>query len=281
MKIILTGSEGMLGKRFLEMNEKLNEEKQIICTDFDLVEEKPYQKIDIKDDFIVVHIAGQKGSDKSFLLRNNITATSQLLNQLCLKDNCKGMIFISSIAVFGLQDYVITEDSPRLPDNYYGFTKKVCEEMIEETLKDKQYIILRPTNIFSKDRSTMVGNLLYMIEHQETFNAWEESLRVKRDYIFIDDVVEGINNSIELIETSKIIKKELNLAGGNSYSLSEIINILEKLTQKELPLIIEKAKGFRGKDLIIESDKSRKNLEYMKIESAKFMKYIHFKVESS
>jgi len=42
---------------------------------------------------------------------------------------------------------------------------------------------------------------------------------------------------------------EINLCMGKSYSLQEIIDTAEKITGKELRLIITDSKAFRGRDL--------------------------------
>jgi len=253
MKYYITGSTGMLGSSFLKYTKRYDQDflEKTEMLNFDLTKEPFYDILTRKDeDFIVIHIAGQKGSNIQKLLQNNIIATSKLISNLCLLDNCMGLIYISSISVFGIQDQTITEHSIRKPDNYYGFSKKICEDIIYETLKDKRYIILRPTNTFSEDRSTMIGNLLHKLVLSEPFEAWEESLKVKRDYISILEVNNAIMTSIDLV-TKKDIQDSINLVGENIYNLQELISELEDITGQKLKLNIKTQEGFRSKDLKI------------------------------
>lgn len=249
MKVVLTGWKGMVGSKLLP---KLKEKKfETICPDFDLVNEDAYKSLKINGEYIVVHLAGEKGNNINGLIRNNIIATSHLINQLCLNNLCKGLVFVSSIAVFGIHDYIITEESPLLPDTFYGYSKKICEDIIKETLKNKSYMILRPTNIFSEDTSTLVGYIIDKAIRGEAFDAWSESLDTIRDYIFIDDVVEAIVKSIEKLILAEV-RENVNLVGENLFTLNEVIAFIESAIKRKVLINIKTANNFRPKNLKIE-----------------------------
>ncbi len=247
MKVVITGSEGMVGGRLQKALEARGSE--LVCTNFDLAEPE-YPDLKLDEEYLVIHVAGEKTNNPAALSRNNVLATNFVIDNLCRQELCKGLIYFSSIAVFGIQDEVITEESEKKPDNFYGFSKLICENLIQAKLKDKTTVIVRPTNIIAPNTSTLVGQIVHSILTGETFEAWESSLVTKRDYIWIDDVVDGVVKLVEMIQADSLRgNTEINFCMGKSYSLKEIIDEAEKITGKDLRLIITDSKAFRGRDL--------------------------------
>lgn len=252
MKVVITGSEGMVGGRLQNALEARGFE--LVCTNFDLVEPE-YPDLKLDEEYLVIHVAGEKTNNPAALSRNNVLATNCVIDNLCRQELCKGLIYFSSIAVFGIQDEVITEESEKKPDNFYGFSKLICENLIQTKLKDKTTVIVRPTNIIAPNTSTLVGQIVHSILTGETFEAWESSLVTKRDYVWIDDVVDGVVKLTEMIDSNDLRgNTEINFCMGKSYSLKEIIDLAEKITGKELRLIMTDSMAFRGRDVFVKSD---------------------------
>ena len=253
MKLVITGSEGMVGGRLQKALEAKGFE--LVCTNFDLAEPE-YPDLKLDEEYLVIHVAGEKTNNPAALSRNNVLATSFVMDNLCRQELCKGLIYFSSIAVFGIQEEAITEESEKKPDNFYGFSKLICESLIQTKLKDKITVIVRPTNIVAPNTSTLVGQIVHSILTGETFEAWESSLVTKRDYIWIDDVVDGVVKLVEMIQADSLRgNTEINFCMGKSYSLKEIIDAAEKITGKDLRLIITDSKAFRGRDLNVRPTK--------------------------
>jgi len=251
MKVVITGSEGMVGGRLQKAIEARGFE--LLCTDFDLAEPE-YPDLELTQEYIVIHFSAEESSDPSALSKNNVLATDNVAINLCQSEFCKGLIYLSSISVFGIQDEAITEESEKKPDNFYGFSKLICENLIQAKLKSKTTVIIRPTNIIAPNTSTLVGQIVNSILKGETFEAWESSLVTKRDYIWIDDVVDGVVRLTEMIQADNLSgNAEINFCMGKSYSLKEIIDTAEKITGKDLRLIITDSKAFRGRDLNVRS----------------------------
>jgi len=247
MKLVITGSEGMVGGRLQKALEAKGFE--LVCTNFDLAEPE-YPDLKLDEEYLVIHVAGEKTNNPAALSRNNVLATSFVMDNLCRQELCKGLIYFSSIAVFGIQEEAITEESEKKPDNFYGFSKLICESLIQTKLKDKITVIVRPTNIVAPNTSTLVGQIVHSILTGETFEAWESSLVTKRDYIWIDDVVDGVVKLVEMIQADSLTgNTEINFCMGKSYSLREIIDQVQKSTMKELKLDITESGEFRQKNL--------------------------------
>ncbi len=256
MKVVITGSEGMVGGRLQKALEAKGFE--LVCTNFDLSEPQ-YSILELDKEYLVIHVAGEKTNNPAALSRNNVLATDFVIDNLCRQELCKGLIYFSSIAVFGIQDEVITEESEKKPDNFYGFSKLICEGLIHTKLKDKTTVIVRPTNIIAPNTNTLVGQIVHSILTGQTFEAWESSLVTKRDYIWIDDVVDRVVKLVEMIQADSLSgSTEINFCMGKSYSLKEIIDKAEKIIGKELRLIITDSKAFRGRDLNVSSTATKR-----------------------
>ena len=249
MLYLITGSKGYVGsyvkKIFIENNERIKE------LTFELSEDTNYHET-YEEDFIVIHIAGEKSNDIKKLIKNNIVATCYVIKNLVLQEKCKGMVFISSIAVFGIQDEIITENSAFRYENYYGFSKYICEKMICESLVDKNYYILRPTNIYSDDNNNLIGMISDSIKKGKEFEIWKSSLTTKRNYIHVNEVSKIIYKAAQNIKHGTI-QKSINVASDKSYSLEEIIKFLEKKYNNKLNQKIINNIGYRGRDLLVDN----------------------------
>ncbi|PWJ88096.1 UDP-glucose 4-epimerase [Oceanotoga teriensis] len=258
MLYLITGAKGYVGskvkEKFLENNKKIEE------INFDLSENSNFTKI-YDEEFIILHIAGEKSNNKNKLIKNNIVATSNVVNNLALQKNCKGIIYVSSISVFGLQDEVITEKSPYNYDNYYGFSKFISEKIIVETLKNKNYYILRPTNIYSDHKNNLIGIITEKLKSNEEFEVWLSSLETKRDYMHLEKVAEIIYKASLKLSKNEI-KKTINVAQGKSYNLKEIIEKLEKKYNKKLKQKIIDNNSYRSKDLNVDNKALMDELDY-------------------
>ena len=157
MKILITGSEGMLGQYFQKVLDK--EKYEIYKTS---KRKKKYQTNYIQIDFLnfttktqillekfvkpdlIIHCAALTNVDecekkKTIAYNINCDSTKKLIQ---IFPNIK-KIFISSDAVFGNERFR-TETSKTKPINYYGITKCISENLI---LAEKNNIVIRTTPV--------------------------------------------------------------------------------------------------------------------------------------
>lgn len=259
MQYIITGQHGKLGTAFIRKNEKLRDFFQYV--DGDLIDPNSFTKIDFDSEFIVIHFAGQKGNDAFLNLRNNILVLLQVLNSIDI-NNCRGFIYISSIAAIGNPNGVIKENSECNPVSEYGFAKYECERIIKNYLKNVPYVIIRPTNVFESIDEGVFHDIKESIKGGAVFEAWEESLRSKRDYIFIDDVIKYIGAILEEVEKGKIKTAIVNLGSGYAYSLREIICFFEKKYKNNANLSIKPAQGFMDYDVCIDKEPVNRYIDW-------------------
>lgn len=157
MKILITGSEGMLGQYFQKILNK-NKHDLYKTSKRKKISQKNYIQIDFVNfdkkkqnllkNFVspdlIIHCAALTNVDKcekykSLAYQINCESTKKIIE---IFPNVK-KIFISSDAVFGNEKFR-SETSKRNPINYYGITKCISEDLI---LAEKNNIVIRTTPI--------------------------------------------------------------------------------------------------------------------------------------
>jgi len=222
-----------------------------------LFEEHP----DIK---AVIHFAAFKAVGESVLnpvkyYKNNLFSLINLIDVM-KKRNVNYLLFSSSCTVYGLPDLLpVNEDSPVKPAmSPYGNTKQISEEILQDEVnsdKNLKVIALRYFNPIGAHESAIIGenskdepnNLLPYITQTATGKL--PFLRVFgddydtpdgtaiRDYIHVSDIAEAhviaIKRMIENLNNSQY--ETFNLGTGKGYSVKEVIQTFEKVTERTLP----------------------------------------------
>jgi nucleoside-diphosphate-sugar epimerase len=231
--ILITGTTGFIGKHLVKKipnyNIVVNHNKKNI----DLRIRKEVLKIKKAD--IVIHLAGKIPSEKNYskniFFEHNVLGTLNIL-EYCIKNKVKKMIFVSSYLYGVPKKNPINEKQQVKPHNIYAKSKVLCEElckMYAEKYKI-QIIILRPFNIYGnlqKDNS-LISNIIKSIKNNNRITIINKNN--KRDYLFIDDLIDAI---IKLIDY-KCEFEIFNIGSGKSYSFENVIQIFEKKTKKKI-----------------------------------------------
>ena len=78
----------------------------------------------------------------------------------------------------------------------------------------------------------------------------------KRDFIFIDDVINAISIVLQKLEGFEVY----NIGTGKSYSVLELCRIIEKISKKNLIIksIKSKSRDFEVKNMVSDSSKIKK-----------------------
>tara|TARA_Y100000294_G_C8556515_1_gene337383 strand:- start:345 stop:1292 length:948 start_codon:yes stop_codon:yes gene_type:complete len=225
----------------------------------------------IMNDFsvdLVIHMASciVAGSDKNEFdseLLNVVLPTMKLLNMLSQK-NIKIIFFSSGGTIYGNQSGSITEESELEPINYYGFSKLLIEQYILflfRSLKLK-YVIVRPSNVYGKlqninETQGFVEVVTEKILNNKVIEIWGSGKQT-RDFIHISDVCIAINKIVSQGISNKII----NIACGKSYSLLEVIDILEKELNMKALLSFRDSREVDAKHIRFNIKYLRSELDY-------------------
>ena len=210
----------------------------------------------------VIHFAGLKAVGESVekpmeYYYNNITGTL-ILTQTMKKFGCKRIVFSSSATVYGSpKSLPIKEDFPLSTTNPYGSTKLMIEGILRDIWKsDNEWSIallryFNPTGahesgLIGEDPNGIPNNLMPRLIRvatgkMEKMTVYGNDYPTKdgtgvRDYIHVVDLAKGHLAAIEWARNHNVCDC-FNLGTGTGYSVLELIQSLEKVSGKTLPII--------------------------------------------
>ncbi len=257
MIYFVAGAYGWLGSRFVD--ELTDRGKAVSVFSGDLTKEEEVQQSIPNDEFIIVNFAGNKDNEVDRSIRNNIIVTAQLA-RAAQRENCKCFIHISSIACIGTINKLIDSETECRPDNNYGKSKEICEMIIKKFVRD--YVIVRPTNIVDGCKTGILQKVYQVIRDNQVFDLWRESLHSMRDYISVQDVIDAVVNLALAMERGKKFTSGIvNLCSGYSYSMGDIITMVEKQTGCRIKTNVLSNPDFHPYNLIVDAGDTRKLLE--------------------
>jgi UDP-glucuronate 4-epimerase len=294
MKVLVTGGAGFIGSHLCER--LIGSGLKIICVDNFNDFYKPAIKEDnisnfTAEDFklyrsdicdldsmeeifsensidMVIHMAARAGvrpSIKEPILyqRVNIGGTVNLL-ECCKRHNVSRFIFASSSSVYGGNEKIpfSEEDRVDFPISPYAATKK-AGELICHTYNSLYKISIFCFRFFTvygpRQRPEMaIHKFTRKILRGEDIEIYGDGSS-SRDYTYIDDVINGIMNSLERIRDFEII----NLGSSNTVKLLDLVKLIESAAGKKARVRFTRAQP--GDVFITYANirKAKKMLEYL------------------
>lgn len=234
MKILITGGAGFIGSQLIK---KLRSSNEVYS--YDLVDGNDIRnKIRLEDAFIsfrpdvVIHCAALAGVLLSEeypeeYISTNITGTYNV-TMLCKKYNAKLIAFSSSSVLGGCrkEDEPLEEHDIYNPLSLYANTKVSGEFIVMNNLED--YAIIRPFTVYGENgRPDMVFyKWINQIKKGEaiTFYGKGDS---KRGYVYLPDLVDGINEIIKRKETGIF-----DFGGSEIVTLKDLLEIFKNRCRK-------------------------------------------------
>ena len=236
MKILLTGASGFLGKTILTAFNKSTEiitlgRSRDAIINCDLSDQIPILPI-VE---IVIHAAGKahvvpkNEEERMDFDKVNVQGTHNLLMALEKNLSLKKIVFISSVAVYGLiKGKDIKEDAPLNATDAYGNSKIAAEKLIVDwcVARDIDYYILRLPLIAGKNAP---GNLGAMVKGIKSGKYFSIGKAIATKSIVLDKDI------AEFVKTIKGPSGIYNLTDGYNPSFNELENKIAKFYNKRNP----------------------------------------------
>ncbi len=208
----------------------------------DLTDPGIYKKLMHNIDYVFIAAAYTRGASVIVnspmdLVTQNIVMNSYIYDY-SYKYNIEKILFISSSVVYpDRENDSMIENQSMLdnPPNIYfpvGWMKRYSELLAKtysENINDGfKSIIIRPSNIygpydnFDPKESHVIPSLIRRVVNKETpFEIWGDG-KDQRDFIYIDDFINGVIDSFNT--NNKYL--DLNLSSNKNYSINDVLNNL-------------------------------------------------------
>jgi UDP-glucose 4-epimerase len=193
--------------------------------------------IDIVFHLINTTLPKTSNDDPAFDISSNVVETIYLLEK-CVSKKIKKIIYISSGGtVYGVPETLpIKEDSPTNPLCSYGIAKLANEKylFLFNHLYGLDYTVIRPSNPYGSRQNPLAAQgaisvFLARTIGGETINIWGDG-EIVRDYLFIDDLVDGIYKAAVTETRSRIF----NVGSGVGISLNAIVKAIRTIANLEV-----------------------------------------------
>ncbi len=232
--------------------------------------------------FSAKSLVGESMQHPELYYRNNVIGTLNLLEAM-VKQCVKYFIFSSSAAVYGLPGYSpIDEAHPTVPINPYGRTKLMIETMLPDfdTGHGIKSVSLRYFNAAGADPDAVIGelhepethlipNILLSVHGGSIFplKVFGDDYETPdgtclRDYIHVVDLCDAHVRALNyLIGGGK--SDIFNLGNGNGFSVLEVINSAQKVTNSDIKYSIAPRRAGDPPTLVASSDKAKRVLGWL------------------
>ena len=193
---------------------------------------------------VVINLAAQAGvrlpTDQIHkYVNSNLVGFSNVL-QSTISNKVPYFLYASSSSVYGDQAVIpYSECEQNLhPNSFYGATK-LANELLAPTLVKNSATVARGLRFFSVYGPWGRPDMAYFRMIASTINNSRFELfgdgTVERDFTYIDDVVRSIILLIDELKKHKFGFTDLvNLGGGNPTSINTLIEIVEKVSNKNV-----------------------------------------------
>ncbi|MBF0554991.1 MAG: NAD-dependent epimerase/dehydratase family protein [Nitrospirae bacterium] len=242
--VLVTGSGGFVGRALVKKlrDNGADVEEFDITNGRDATDFKSFHGLKKVD--VVVHLAARTFVPDSFenparVYRENISGTLNVL-EYCRLNSIKKIVYASSYVYGRPERLPIDERHMTAIQNPYGRSKLIGEALCRGYYEDYGIVpvILRPFNIYGpgQGKDFLIPSLI-----RQCLSASDaivvKDLLPRRDYVYIDDVIEAYLNAI--FNYKSTVPEIFNIGSGTSYSVEDIINKLQTICRTNKKIISE------------------------------------------
>lgn len=277
MKILVTGATGLLGSYVVKElsairgcsiygidREKHRESNVVSCAYGDIERKETYDSLPERFD-VCIHTAAaipasESPDDQESCISTNICGTFQLVKFLLRRSPQARLIFTSTLSVYKPGSGVRHENSPALPETFYGLSKLYGERTVLHS--GLQTAVFRLTSFYDSHWEARIHQrLLYdWIEKAirgEDLVVWGSGAE-RRNYLHIQDVASAIRRCV--LEWASGI---YNIASPDSTTLLEIAETVVNVTGSGSRIIHDPSRSVYTPPQKIDTGRARRILGFV------------------
>ena len=247
-KVLVTGASGFIGKHLVpKLSSCQYDIIEVSSLTGDIADKDTWSHFEHAE--VLVHLAGStfvpdSWKDPLGFLETNFNGT------VCALDYCRNhntrLVYLSSYLYGNPSKLPIPESAHLIANNPYALSKKLSEEACKfyADIFGVIVTILRPFNVYGPGQSAqfLIPSLINQVLAGDSIHV--KDLEPRRDYIYIDDLVDAIVKAVD----AQLDFEIFNIGMGTSYSVAELIDIIQDI---------------KGTNLLVQSDGERRPEEVM------------------
>jgi GDP-4-dehydro-6-deoxy-D-mannose reductase len=232
--LLVTGATGFIGRRLLARLE-MEGKGRVQCLPHAQLNRPGTSAPDFE---WLLHLAAatsvpESWKDPSAYLESNTLLTQKLLEWCRIRG--AGMTYISTFVYAPKAELPYRETDPVLPPNPYALSKHLAEEICRFYRRsyDIPVCIVRPSNIYGPGQPTsfLPASVIAQLLDSSKTELILGNLAPTRDFVFVDDVVDGLLRSI-----GKNVDHAIHLASGKSITVGEFVECAIKALAIRKPI---------------------------------------------
>lgn len=281
-KILVLGGSGFIGENLVHALLKQGARVRVFCKNTTKRIDHPHLEyatgdfidgsgldaalsgVDIVYHLISTTIPTTSNANPLLDVQENLMSTLSLLEKM-RKMGMKRIVYVSSGGVVygNPQGLPVAESHPLQPLSSYGIVKVAIENYLHlfSELYDFKTTVLRVSNPYGSCQQGfgiqgVVSTFFHKTMNGHQIEIWGDGSIVK-DYIYIDDVVDALLKTIILDKTGVY-----NIGSGVGHSLTEVLNIVSRIIEKNPDITYLPARAFDVNKTILDISKAKQELEW-------------------
>lgn len=228
MKILISGTNGLIGKRLRELLAAEPIPREVLFKTNKL-------KNLTKGVDLIIHLSAYGNhswqKDNSEMFKANVFSTFNLL-EACRKTKVRNFIYVGSSSEYGIKNKPMKEDM--MPEAFSMYAcSKVCGTYLTRHYSSYfNTVIVRPFSVYGEEENErrFIPTAIRCLEKGEKLNLQEGD----HDWIYVDDLCLAITKIIENMD--KLNGQIINIGNGESVSNKKIVDILAAISSKKITI---------------------------------------------
>ncbi len=261
MNILITGADGFIGRHLCEKLKSVNNIVGIGLFD-NSIEGITYHKINVLDKQSLTDLCAKYKFDKvihaaGVTFHDDIVNKKQMSLDVCFRGTenlitafntyCHGGLFVytSTGKIYGGGiTQPIDELTPPNPTNVLGKQKRMVEQVIDYYSSDNldnKFVIFRMFNIYGYGQrpTFVIPHIMEQIKVSDTLSLG--NINDARDYLHITDLADCFATLLKNYKAKQQLEY-FNIGTGKAYSVKDILEIIEKATNRHFNIRIDAQK---------------------------------------
>ncbi len=266
MNILLTGSNGFLGSYFIN---KYSEKYNINKFSF---QNNNFEDLDLINTDTIIHLSAlvhqMNGASEEEYIRVNITQTLDLAKK-AKSSGVKHFIFMSTVAVYGIEIGVINKDSKYNPITNYGKSKLKAELKLQKIENSSFRVsIIRPPIVNGYNAPGNMKSLINLLKKVSILPF--ANIQNKRSMIYVGNLCHLIDMIIQKQERGFFLASD-----DKSITTTRLIELIAKELDKKIYLV--KVPFFESLLKLVKPSLHKRLYESLEIDNRKTKEILNYK----